>query len=216
MDSPQQVRERLIDHGVLAVLRNIDADQLVEVARAIYEGGVGGLEVTADGTRAAETLAALDRELGETDAVIGAGTVRDGATAAAMIDAGAEFIVSPHLEPEVVRTCNRHGVLVAPGIMTPTEAVRAMEAGADVLKLFPASTVGPGHIGAIQGPLGPVDVIPTGGINRENVADFFDAGAVAVGAGSALVDYDAIAAGDMDRVRERAAAFADTVADARD
>lgn len=215
MAPPYAVREQIVDHGILAVLRGVESDQIVAVAEAIYEGGVGGLEVTADGTRAADKLAAIDDALGDTDAVIGAGTVRDAAGAEAMIDAGADFVVSPHLEPEVIRTCNRHGVLVAPGIMTPTEAVRAMEAGADVLKLFPASTVGPDHIGAIQGPLGPVDVIPTGGIDRENVADFFDAGALAVGAGSSLVDYDAIADGDMDGVRERAAAFADAVADAR-
>ncbi len=126
----------------------------------------------------------------------------DAPTAASVIDAGAEFVVAPDTNVEVIRTCNRHGVLSAPGVMTPTEAVTAMEAGADILKMFPAKTVGPAHIGALQGPLGDVDVIPTGGVSPDNVADYFDAGAIAVGAGSAIVDYDAITDGDMDLVRD--------------
>ena len=216
MSTSQQVRDRIVDGGVVAVLRGIDEDDVAPVARAIHEGGVDALEVTADGKRASEKIAAIDRELADTDAVIGAGTVLDAATAQSAIDAGATFVVSPHLDVEVVRTCNRHGVLSAPGVMTPTEAVTALEAGADVLKLFPAKTVGPEHIGAIRGPLGDVDVIPTGGVSRDNVADFLEAGAVAVGAGSALVDYDAIEAGDMERVRETAASFVETVEAARD
>jgi len=132
-----------------------------------------------------------------------------------MIDAGASFVVSPHTDADVVRTCNRHGVPVAPGVMTPTEAVTAIEAGADLLKMFPASTVGPGHIGALAGPLGDVDIVPTGGVSRDNVADFFDAGAVVVGVGGAIVDDAAIADGDMDRVRATAASFVDAVEAAR-
>jgi 2-dehydro-3-deoxyphosphogluconate aldolase/(4S)-4-hydroxy-2-oxoglutarate aldolase len=99
--------------------------------------------------------------------------------------------------------------------MTPTEAVTAIEAGADLLKMFPASTVGPGHIGALAGPLGDVDIVPTGGVSRDNVADFFDAGAVVVGVGGAIVDDAAIADGDMDRVRATAASFVDAVEAAR-
>ncbi|WP_440771839.1 bifunctional 4-hydroxy-2-oxoglutarate aldolase/2-dehydro-3-deoxy-phosphogluconate aldolase [Natronorubrum sp. DTA28] len=215
MSERQSVRDRLVESGVIAVLRGIDEEQIVPVARAIHEGGVDALEVTADGTRASEQIAAVDRELGDTDAIVGAGTVLDAPTAQSVIDAGAEFVVSPNTDVETVRLCNRQGVLSAPGVMTPTEAVTALEAGADVLKLFPASTVGPGHIGAIRGPLGDVDVIPTGGISPANVESYFDAGAVAVGAGSALIDYDAIADGDMDRVRESAAEFVETVESVR-
>ncbi|SDJ52680.1 bifunctional 4-hydroxy-2-oxoglutarate aldolase/2-dehydro-3-deoxy-phosphogluconate aldolase [Natronorubrum texcoconense] len=215
MSERQSVRDRLVESGVIAVLRGIDEDQIVPVARAIHEGGVDALEVTADGTRVSERIAAVDRELGDTDAIVGAGTVLDAPTAQSVIDAGAEFVVSPNTDVETVRLCNRQGVLSAPGVMTPTEAVTALEAGADVLKLFPASTVGPGHIGAIRGPLGDVDVIPTGGISPANVESYFDAGAVAVGAGSALIDYDAIADDDMDRVRESAAEFVETVESVR-
>ena len=213
MTDARAIRDRIVDSGVIAVLRGIDEDRIVPVARAIHEAGVDALEITADGTRASERIAAVDRELD--DAIVGAGTVLDAPTAQSVIDAGAEFVVSPHTDVETVECCNRRGVLVAPGVMTPTEAVTALEAGADVLKLFPASTVGPGHVGAIRGPLGDVDVIPTGGISPDDVDSFFDAGAVAVGAGRALVDYAAVADGDMDRVRERAAAFVDAVDAAR-
>ncbi|WP_226041963.1 bifunctional 4-hydroxy-2-oxoglutarate aldolase/2-dehydro-3-deoxy-phosphogluconate aldolase [Natrinema sp. DC36] len=216
MTEKRVVRERIVDGGVIAVLRGIDENQIVPVARAINDAGVDALEITADGTRAAEQIAAVDRELADTDAVVGAGTVLDAPTAQSVIDAGASFVVSPHTDADVIRTCNRHGVLVAPGVMTPTEAVTAMEAGAALLKMFPASTVGPGHIGALAGPLGDVDIVPTGGVSRDNVADFFDAGAVAVGAGGAIVDDAAIADGDMDRVRATAASFVDAVQAARD
>ena len=213
--STSQVRDRIVESGVIAVLRGVDEDDVVPVARAIHDGGVDALEVTADGTRAIEKIAAIDRELEGTDAIVGAGTVLDATTARAAIDAGAQFVVSPHTSCEVIETCNRQRVLAAPGVMTPTEAVTAMEAGADVLKLFPAGTVGPNHISAIRGPLGDVDVIPTGGVDADNAGEYLEAGAVAVGAGSALVDYDAIDDGDMDRVREAAAAFVEAVTDAR-
>ncbi|APW98120.1 2-dehydro-3-deoxyphosphogluconate aldolase [Halobiforma lacisalsi AJ5] len=215
MTDARAVRDRIAEGGVVAVLRGVGEDDIVPVARALHEGDVAAIEITADGDFAREKMAAVSRELADTDAVVGAGTVLDAATAESMIDAGAEFVVSPHLDVDVVRTCNRHGVLAAPGIMTPTEAVTAMEAGADVLKLFPASTVGPGHIGAIKGPLGDVDVIPTGGISAENAGEYLEAGALAVGAGSAIVDDEAIADGDMDRVRESAATFVEAVDEAR-
>ncbi|PCR89271.1 bifunctional 4-hydroxy-2-oxoglutarate aldolase/2-dehydro-3-deoxy-phosphogluconate aldolase [Natrinema ejinorense] len=216
MIEKRTVRDRIVEGGVIAVLRGVDEERIVPVARAIHDAGVDALEITADGTRAAEQLAAVDRELADTDAVVGAGTVLDASSAQSMIDAGASFVVSPHVDADVVRTCNRHGVLVAPGVMTPTEAVTAMEAGADLLKLFPASTVGPSHIGALAGPLGDVDVVPTGGVSRDNVADFFDAGAAAVGAGGAIIDDAAVTDGDMAQVRETAASFVDAVESARE
>ncbi|ELY95803.1 bifunctional 4-hydroxy-2-oxoglutarate aldolase/2-dehydro-3-deoxy-phosphogluconate aldolase [Natrialba taiwanensis] len=215
MTDTRTIKDRIVESGVIAVVRGVDEEQVVPVSRALYEAGVDALEITADGTRAAEMIAAVDRELADTDAILGAGTVLDAATAQSVIDAGATFVVSPSTSPEVVRTCNRHGVLSAPGVMTPTEAVTAMEAGADVLKMFPASTVGPGHISALSGPLGDVDIIPTGGVSADNVDEFFDAGAVAVGAGGAILDADAIDRGDMDQVRATAESFVAAVEDAR-
>ncbi len=215
MPSKQAVVDELAESGVTAVLRGVDEDDIVPVAEAVYEGGVTALELTADAKRCSEMIAAVDRALGDTDAVIGAGTVMDAAAARNVVEAGAEFVLAPNLNEEVIEVCNRAGVVCIPGVMTPTEADRAMAAGADMLKMFPASTVGPGHIGALQGPLGDVPIMPTGGISTDNVADYFDAGAVAVGAGSALVNYEAIEDGDMDGVRERAETFVAAVEDAR-
>ncbi|MFC7076952.1 bifunctional 4-hydroxy-2-oxoglutarate aldolase/2-dehydro-3-deoxy-phosphogluconate aldolase [Haloarcula halophila] len=216
MTSKQETQQRLIDSGVTAVLRGIPEDQMVDVATAIHEGGVTALELTADAKRCSDMIAAVDKELDDTDAVIGAGTVMDAAAARNVIEAGAEFVLAPNLNEDVIDVCNREGVVCIPGVMTPTEAAQAMEAGADILKMFPASTVGPGHIGALQGPLGDVPIMPTGGVSTDNVADYFDAGAVAVGAGSALVDYEAIENDDMDGVRESAAAFVEAVEAARE
>ena len=215
MTGKQATYEAIVDSGVTAVLRGISEDDIVPVARAVYEGGVRAIELTADAKRCSEMIAAVDRELDDTDAVIGAGTVMDAAAARNVIEAGAEFVLAPNLNEDVIDVCNRAGVVAVPGVMTPTEADRAMAAGADVLKMFPASTVGPSHIGALQGPLGDIPIMPTGGVSTDNVADYFDAGAVAVGAGSALVDYEAIDAGDMDQVEASAAAFVDAVEDAR-
>lgn len=215
MTNKGTIKTRIVESGVIAVLRGIDEDDAVPVARAMYDAGVGTLEITADEPHASDKIAAIDRELEGTDAVVGAGTVLDAPTAQSVIDTGAEVVVSPGTNTDVIRTCNRHGVLAAPGVMTPTEAVTAMEAGADVLKMFPASTVGPGHIGELSGPLGDVEIIPTGGVSPDNVADYIDAGAVAVGVGGSIIDDEAIAAGDMDRVRETAATFVEAVEDAR-
>ena len=216
MARKHEVQQALIDGGVTAVLRGVPEDKMVDVATAIHEGGVRGLELTADAKRCSDMVAAVDKELGDTDAVIGVGTVMDAAAARNVIEAGAEFVLAPNINEEVITVCNRESVLSIPGVMTPTEAATAMSAGADMLKMFPASTVGPGHIGALQGPLGDVPIMPTGGVSPDNVADYFDAGAVAVGAGSALVDYEAIENDDMDAVRESAAEFVDAVNAARE
>ena len=210
-----EIQQRIVDSGVTAVLRGVGEDDIVPVAEAIHDGGVTALEVTADGKRASEKIAAIDRALEGTDAMVGAGTVMDAAAARNVIEAGAQFVLAPNLNEAVIDVCNRAGVVVVPGVMTPTEADRAMAAGADVLKMFPASTVGPDHIGALRGPLGDIPIMPTGGVDTDNVADYFEAGAVAVGAGSALVDHDAIEREDWDAVRESAAAFVEAVEDAR-
>jgi len=215
MTNKQAVMDSIVDSGVTAVMRDIPEEDVVDVAEAIHEGGVTALELTADAKRCSELIAKVDRALEGTDAVIGAGTVMDAAAARNVIEAGAEFVLAPNLNEEVIEVCNRESVVAIPGVMTPTEADAAMAAGADILKMFPANTVGPSHIGALQGPLGDVPIMPTGGVSADNVDDYFDAGAVAVGAGSALVNYEAIEAGDMDGVREQAAEFVQAVEDAR-
>lgn len=207
--------DRIAESGVIAVLRGVDADRAVETARALARGGVGAVEVTLDATDAVETLAAVRAALPD-ETLVGAGTVMDAAAASRAVGAGAEFVVAPHVDAAVVETANRYGVAAMPGAMTPTEAVRAAEAGADAVKVFPAATVGPAHLRRLRGPLPQIPLVPTGGVDADNVGDFLAAGATAVGAGGALVDDAAVAAGDWDAVEARASEFVDAVADARD
>jgi len=202
------------DSGVVAVLRGAEPGTVVDTAEALVAGGVTALEVTADTAGATDMIATLSEELGD-DALVGAGTVLDSETARAAIAAGAEFVVSPSFDEGVVETCNRYGVLCAPGVMTPTEAVEAYEAGADVVKVFPAKTVGPDHVAALKGPLGHLEIMPTGGVSPDNAGDYIEAGAVCVGAGSALVDRDLVEAGDFDAITERAEAFREVIEAAR-
>ena len=205
---------RLVDSGVVAVLRGVPADQLIEIAEALREGGVTAVEITADtpnvGDLIGEVAGSFDDEV-----VVGTGTVLDSETARTTLMAGAEFVVSPSLHEDVIETCNRYGAVSAPGVMTPTEAVRGYEAGADFVKVFPAKTVGPAHLGAMKGPLGQIPMMPTGGVSPENAAEYVEAGAFAVGAGGALVDYDAAERGDYEAITETAREFTRVVEEAR-
>ncbi|MFC4356820.1 bifunctional 4-hydroxy-2-oxoglutarate aldolase/2-dehydro-3-deoxy-phosphogluconate aldolase [Halobium salinum] len=212
----QETIGKIVDSGVVAVLRGAGADTVVDTAEALAEGGVTAIELTADTPGVMDMLDDVTDALAGSDVVVGVGTVLDEATARSAILAGAEFVVQPTFSEEVVRVCNRYGVPVAPGVFTPTEAIDAYEAGADFVKVFPAKTGGPEHVSAIKGPLGQVPIMPTGGVDLDNAADFIDAGAVCVGAGSALVDDEAVQAGDFEAVTERAREFSQVVADARD
>ncbi len=201
--------------GVVAVLRGVDANTLIEITDALVAGGVTGIELTADTPGIAgmveELTASFDEEI-----AVGVGTVLDAETARTVMLSGADFVVSPSLHEDVITICNRYGTLVAPGIMTPTEAVSGYEAGADLLKVFPASSVGPGHLGAIKGPLGQVPLMPTGGVDIDNAASYIDAGAECVGAGGALVDYEAAERGDYSEITETAREFSAVIDAARE
>ena len=207
---------RIVDSGVVAVLRGVEADQLIGIAEALREGGVTAVEITADTPDVATLIRDVTGSFADDEVVVGTGTVLDAETARTTLMAGAEFVVSPSLHEDVIETCNRYGAVSAPGVMTPTEAIRGYEAGADFVKVFPASTVGPGHLSALKGPLGQIPLLPTGGVDLDNAGAFVEAGAVAVGAGGALVDYDAAARGDYEAIAETARAFTRTVAEARD
>lgn len=211
---PHGALDRLIDGGVIAVVRGIDREDAVPVARALVAGGVGAVEVTADTPGAMDVIESVTTDLGE-DALVGVGTVLDAETARAALLSGAEFVVSPSFHGDVVYAGNRYGVPVIPGVTTPTEAITAYQAGADVVKLFPASVLGPDYLAALGGPLSQVPVIPTGGIDANNAGRFVEAGAVAVGAGSSIVDVDAIERGDFDRVTELARDLVEAVEGAR-
>lgn len=210
-----RVFDQLIDSGVVAVMRGADADTIIDVATALHDGGVTAYEITADNANAAALISEVRASFRDSEVIVGAGTVLDSPTAQEMITSGAEFIVGPTFDPDILEICNRHGTLVAPGILSPTEALNAYEAGADLLKVFPAATVGPTHLSSIAGPLPHLPLMPTGGINIDNVADYIEAGAAVVGAGGALMNTDAIAAGDFESITETAEMFTQEIETAR-
>jgi 2-dehydro-3-deoxyphosphogluconate aldolase/(4S)-4-hydroxy-2-oxoglutarate aldolase len=208
------VVQRLTDSGTVAVMRGADADTLLKTVEALREGGITAVEVTADNSDAMAMIDAVAESFDD-EVVVGAGTVLDDVTALETIRAGAEYVVAPTVDEGVVDVCNRYGVPVAPGAFTPTEALRAYEAGADFVKIFPASTGGPGHISSIKGPLPQIPLMPTGGVDADGGGAYIRAGAEVVGAGSALVPSDAVEAGDFERITENARAFSPAVDDAR-
>jgi 2-dehydro-3-deoxyphosphogluconate aldolase/(4S)-4-hydroxy-2-oxoglutarate aldolase len=181
--------------GVVAVIRLREADRLRAVVDALAEGGVRALEVTMTVPRAIEMIGQLAPTLPK-EFVLGAGTILDAETARLAILAGAQFIVGPVFRPEVIALSHRYDVPAMPGCFTPTEILAAWEAGADVVKVFPATAVGPGYFKDVRGPLPQVKLMPTGGVSLDNAGDWIRAGAVAVGVGTALLDAKAIAAGE--------------------
>jgi 2-dehydro-3-deoxyphosphogluconate aldolase/(4S)-4-hydroxy-2-oxoglutarate aldolase len=211
----QETIRQMRDSGVVAVMRGADADAVIDIAEALAEGGVTALELTADTPGVMNLVDEVSDALDDTDVIVGAGTVLDEETARAAILAGAEFVVSPSFHEDVVETCNRYGVPVAPGVATPTEAVEAYQAGADMVKLFPASSLGPDFLASIKGPLGHIPIMPTGGVGPDNAGDFIQAGAECVGAGSSLVDDEAIENEDFDMITANAEAMVQAVEDAR-
>ena len=183
--------------GVVAVIRMKDADKLRAVVDAIAAGGVRAIEVTMTVPGAVNLIAKLAAALPK-EILLGAGTVTDAATARAVIDAGARFVVGPVYRPEVISACNDRDVAVAPGCFTPTEILDAHERGADIVKVFPATALGPQFIKDVRAPLPQVKLMPTGGVSLDNAGDWIRAGAVAVGVGSALLDAKAIEEGRLD------------------
>lgn len=182
----EQVYEKIARTGVVAVIRGKTAQEALQTAREAVSGGIEAVEITFTVPGAEEVIRTLSAELSD-KAAVGAGSVLDAETARIAILAGAQFVVSPCLSEEVIRVCNRYRVFCACGIMTVTEAVKAMEAGADILKIFPADTLGMGFLKAIHGPLPQAKLMPTGGVTIENTADWLRAGAVAVGTGGSLL-----------------------------
>ena len=206
---------RMRDSGVVAVLRGVSEAQVVDVGEALLAGGVTAMEVTMGGSDSLAALEALAAHFDGDDVVVGAGTVLDSETARQAQLAGASFVVSPTFDEGVVEACNRYGVAVAPGVATPTEALSAYEAGADVCKVFPASSYGPGYLSSLKGPLPQIPLMPTGGVGPDNAAAYVEAGAEMVGAGSSLVPDDALAAEEYGEIERRAADLVDAVESAR-
>ncbi len=200
--------------GVVAVIRLRDPGKLRAVVDAIVAGGVRALEVTMTVPGAVELIRGLAPTLPD-GFLLGAGTVIDAETARAVVDAGAQFVISPVFKPEVIVACHQCGVPVAPGCFTPTEILAAHEAGADIVKVFPATTLGPQYIKDVRAPLPQVKLMPTGGVSPENAGDWIRAGAIAVAAGSSLLDAGAIENGRFDVITANARRFVENVAAAR-
>jgi 2-dehydro-3-deoxyphosphogluconate aldolase/(4S)-4-hydroxy-2-oxoglutarate aldolase len=206
--------DQIRDGGVIAILRGVDPESVVDVADAVVDGGVTALEVTADTPNVVEAIDVLSDRFD--DALVGAGTVLDAETARAVQLTGAEFLVTPTVDVDVIETGNRYGTPVATGAFTPTEALRAYESGADFVKMFPAKTGGPDHVAALGGPLQQIPLVPTGGVGPDNAGEYVEAGAAAVGVGSAIVDDDAVANKKYETIAENARRTIEVVAAAKD
>lgn len=205
---------RLKESGLVAVIRRPQQSQIHSIAKALVDGGVGALEITLDTPGALMMINDLKSTFHD-QVLVGAGTVLDAISAKGAIDAGADFIFSPSFDVETIQVTNRYGRISIPGVMTPTEIVQAYAAGADLLKVFPAGVLGVDYLKDLQGPLGHIPLMPTGGVNLNNVATFIKNGAVAVGAGGSLVDRQAINEGRYENLTKIAEQFVKEIQQAR-
>lgn len=205
---------RLKESGLVAVIRRPERSQIHHIAEALVEGGTGALEITLDTPGALGMIEDLKEKYGDR-VLVGAGTVLDAVSAKLAIDAGADFIFSPTFDVETIQMTNRYGKISIPGVMTPTEVLNAYAAGADLLKIFPGGAFNENYIKDLRGPLSHIPMMPTGGVNLENVEAFIKNGAVAVGVGGSLVDSKAIAEGRYDDLASIAKQFAAKIQSAK-
>jgi len=197
--------KRIEESGIVAVVRAENPDQALKIAEAVKAGGIQAIEITMTVPGAVEVIRDLSQTYQKNEILIGAGSVLDAETARICLLAGAEYIVSPALDVETIKLCNRYQKIVMPGAMSVTEVLRAMEAGADIVKIFPATLFGPKIIKAIKGPLPQAPLLPTGGVDVDNVAEWIKAGSFAVGVGSSLTA--GAKRGDYKEVAEMAKEF---------
>lgn len=214
MDNKDRILREIMDCGVVAVVRAASAREALEVCPAIARGGVKPIEVTMTVPNAIDVIKEFKSSVRD-EVLVGAGTVLDPETARAAILAGVDFVVMPTLNLKVIEMCHRYGKVVIPGAFTPTEILTAWEAGADIVKVFPAGVAGPQYLRDIKGPLPQVRLLPTGGVTLENTTDFIKAGAVAVAVGTALVDKKLVAEKKFDLITEKAKQFVAAVQKAR-
>jgi 2-dehydro-3-deoxyphosphogluconate aldolase/(4S)-4-hydroxy-2-oxoglutarate aldolase len=206
-----EVLKRIRDTGLIPVVRAESSGMAMRAVAALKGGGLDVLEVTMTVPGALEVIRALAEEYGA-EALIGAGTVLDPETAQACIQSGAQFIVSPALNEATIAFCRDQDVAIFPGALTPTEVVRAWQAGADAVKVFPAGAVGgASYLKALKAPLPQVELIPTGGVSLKTAADFIKAGAMALGVGADLVDPQALREGNSTLITERTRQFLEIV-----
>jgi 2-dehydro-3-deoxyphosphogluconate aldolase/(4S)-4-hydroxy-2-oxoglutarate aldolase len=199
-----EVFEKMLESRVVAVLRKIDTTKVVPLAKALVDGGINSIEITMDTENALQAIADVRKALGDKIAV-GAGTVLDPEAGRAAMLAGAQFLVAPTLNVDLIRLGNRYGRMVVPGCMTPTEIQQACEAGADVIKVFPAGVVTANFFKNVLGPLDHITLMATGGVSIDNAKEYRAKGVDVLGVGGNLVDKEAIAAGEFEKITAYAA-----------
>ncbi len=207
------IGQQLVDAGAIGVIRVESASRLVQITKALRDGGLACIEITMTTPRALRAIE--DAVTRAEDSVVGAGTVLDAVTARQAILAGAAFLVTPTVKLDVLQMAQRYGVAAIIGALTPTEILTAWEAGADMVKVFPCSGLGPEYLREIRGPLPQIPLVPTGGVTGDTAGDFIRAGAAAVCAGSWLVDKSAVAEGRFDELTRRAHTLVEAVCKAR-
>ena len=208
-----KVLGKVIESGLVAIVRTNSSDQAARIAEACARGGAAAIEVTFTVPEATAVIEALAKQYGSDEILIGAGTVLDPETARIAILAGAQYIVSPSVSPETARLCNRYQIPYMPGAGTMREIVDAMECGADIVKLFPGETLGPAFVKAVKGPLPQASLMPTGGVAVDNVAEWIKAGAVAVGVGGSLTA--GAQSGNFQQITDMAKQFIERIQQAR-
>lgn len=206
---------RVLQSGVVAILRAPSGELLADVAESLAAGGIEAIEVTFTVPAAHRVIEEVACRL-HNRILLGAGTVLDTETARVALLSGAEFIVSPAVNLDVIQLCNRYGKLVMPGALTPTEIVTAWQAGADIVKVFPSEITGPGYLKALRGPLPQIRLMPTGGVNLQTAADFLRAGACALGIGGSLVEAKALADRDLARIESLARQYVEIIRTTRE
>jgi 2-dehydro-3-deoxyphosphogluconate aldolase/(4S)-4-hydroxy-2-oxoglutarate aldolase len=203
--------QRIVEIGIVPVVRASSSDEALQAVEAIKAGGVPIAEITMTVPGAVRVIEEVAARYGA-DVLVGAGTVLDAETARACMLAGAEFIVSPALNPDTIAICRRYGKVVMPGALTPTEVLAAWQAGADFVKIFPCDSLGGArYLKSLKAPLPQIQMVPTGGVNLQTAADFIKAGASALGVGSDLVDVKALREGQAGLITERARQFVEIV-----
>lgn len=210
--SKLNVLNTIMDAGIVAIIRAENSESALKIAKACADGGIKAIEVTFTVPGAEQVIKDLNSEFKDA-LLIGAGTVLDSETARIAILAGSKYIVSPSFNLGTAHLCNRYQIPYMPGCMTITEMVTAMEAGVDIIKLFPGSVFGPSYVKAVKAPLPQLNIMPTGGVNLENVEEWFKSGVCSVGVGGAL--FESAAYGDYDTITKKAKAYVDKIASIR-
>lgn len=209
----QKVITKICETGIVAVVRADSEDQAKRIADACLEGGISAIEMTFTVPKAHKIIEALCDEYKNGEMIVGAGTVLDAETARIAILSGAQYVVSPYLDVNTIKCCNRYAIPCMPGVMTVKEMIEAMECGADIIKLFPGDAFGPKMVKALHGPVPQAKIMPTGGVSLDNVEQWFKNGVVAVGAGGCLTA--GAKTGDYKLITETAKQFVEKIKAAR-